>query len=96
MTYETTYTKARQNLAKLLSRVSDNKEVVYVTRRRGERVALIAEDELVGLLETVHLLRSPKNAQRLLAALNGALRNKTKPMTLEELREKVGLGPKTS
>ena len=96
MDYETTYTRARQNLAKLLSRVSDNKEVVYVTRRRGGRVALIAEDELIGLLETVHLLRSPKNAQRLLAALNGALRNKTKPMTLEELRNKVGLGPKTS
>jgi antitoxin YefM len=95
MAIHSTYTHARQNLAKLLSEVSENKEIVYVSRRKGERVAMIAEDELSGLLETVHLLRSPKNAQRLLAALNRALKSKTKPMALDALREKVGLGRET-
>jgi antitoxin YefM len=92
MAIQTTYTRARQNLAKLLSEVSENKEIVYVSRRKGERVAMISEDELAGLLETAHLLRSPKNAERLLTALNRALKNKTRPMTLDQLREKVGLG----
>lgn len=95
MAIQKTYTNARQNLAKLLSEVSENREIVYITRRKGERVAMISEDELVGLLETVHLLRSPKNAQRLLAALSRALKTKMKPMTLNELREKVGLGRET-
>lgn len=95
MAIQTTYTNARQNLAKLLSEVSENREIVYVTRRKGERVAMISEDELSGLLETVHLLRSPKNARRLLAALNRAAKGKPKPMALDELREKVGLGRET-
>jgi antitoxin YefM len=32
-------------------------------------MALIPADELAGLMETLHLLRSPRNADRLLLAL---------------------------
>ena len=37
--------------------------------RGGDDLAVIAADELESLLETAHLLRSPKNAERLLTAL---------------------------
>ena len=40
-----------------------------VKRRNGKNVALIAEDELSSLLESVYLLRSPENAKRLHRAL---------------------------
>jgi antitoxin YefM len=49
-------------------------------------VALIAADELASLTETVHLLRSPKNAERLLAALGRSRQGEGHPETVEELR----------
>jgi antitoxin YefM len=69
MPIETTYTQARANLAKLLDEVADNHETVVIRRRGKEDVAMIAATELSALVETAHLLRSPRNAQRLLTAL---------------------------
>ena len=91
MAIRTTYTKARANLAQLCNKVSENKEIVYIKRRNAEDVALISESELSSLLETAHLLQSPKNAQRLLKALNRALAGKESPGSLEELKREVGL-----
>lgn len=82
MAIETTYTQARANLKSLLDEVAENREQVIIHRRGGDDVALIAADELRGLIETVHLLRSPRNAQRLLAALRRAQvgQGKTEPL----------------
>jgi len=91
MALEASYTEARQNLAKLLDRVAEDREVVYVRRRGRERVALVAADELASLLETAHLLRSPRNARRLLAALQRALRGTGKRGSLASLKRRVGL-----
>jgi antitoxin YefM len=55
-------------LASVLDRVANDREVVIVRRRGEKTVAMIPADERMGLMETAHLLRSPKNAQRLLAA----------------------------
>ena len=91
---ETTYTHLRQTLASVLDRVANDREVVIV-RRKGERdVAMVPADELVGLMETAHLLRSPKNARRLLTALNRAAAHKGKPEPLEKLRRELGLAPR--
>ena len=62
MAIDTTYTEARANLAKLLDRVTNDQEVVFIRRRGREKVALVAADELESLMETAHLLRSPRNA----------------------------------
>ena len=65
-----------------------------IVRRRGARdVALIPAEELAGLMETAHLLRSPKNAERLLRALHRATRGEGKAETVEDLRRSVGLDP---
>jgi antitoxin YefM len=42
-------------------------------------------------LETAYLLRSPRNAERLLAALAEAQKGEGIPMSLDDLRAKVGL-----
>ena len=91
MPIETTYTNARANLKALLDEVSENHEQVIIHRREGEAVAMIAADELRGLLETAHLLRSPKNAQRLLVALRRAQQGKGRAESLAKLRASVGL-----
>jgi antitoxin YefM len=94
MTTQTTYSNARANLATLLDEVAENREIVIINRRDAEDVALVAASELSSLLETAHLLRSPKNARRLLRALNRAQSKKLKPQKIEKLREEIGLEPK--
>lgn len=79
METHTTYTSARANLAKLCNQVTEDRDVVIISRRRGGDVALIAAEELSSILETLHLLRSPKNADRLLSALKDAKARKGKP-----------------
>ena len=92
----TTYSKARANLAGLLSTVTEDREIVIIERRKSENVAMISAAELNGLLETAHLLRSPKNARRLLAALAGVLAGEGKPMPLDRLRREAGLDRETA
>jgi antitoxin YefM len=87
----TTYTQARANLARLCDEATDNREVVIISRRSGEDVALVAASELAGLTETAHLLRSPKNAERLLKAMERAKNNTVKPQTVDELRRELGV-----
>lgn len=93
MAVQMTYTQTRANLARLLDKVTQDRETVIIERRRGGRAALIAADELSSLEETAHLLRSPKNAQRLLAALQGALRNRSRSMSIDEVRREIRLEP---
>jgi antitoxin YefM len=91
MSIETTYTQARAELARLLDRVTEDRETVIIRRRNAGAVALIAADELESLSETAHLLRSPANAERLLAALVRARAGEGKPQSIEELRRELGL-----
>ena len=90
MTIQTTYTHARAKLASLLDEVTKNREVVIIQRRGNEDVALITADELAGILETAHLLRSPNNARRLLSALDKVKKASGTPQTIESLRSEVG------
>jgi antitoxin YefM len=91
MTIQTTYTQARDGLAKLLDQVTHNREVVVIQRRGEEEVAMIAASELVSLMETAYLLRSPANAERLLSALGRALKNEVQPQSVDSLRREVDL-----
>jgi len=94
MAAETTYTNLRENLASILNRVADQQETVIVRRRGSRDVALVPADELAGLMETAHLLRSPANARRLLTALHRAEQGKGKRADVAELRrEAVGVEP---
>ena len=93
MPVETTYTSLRERLAAVLDQVANDHDVVIVRRRNAKDVALVPAEELSSLLETAHLLRSPKNAQRLLAALQRAAGGKGKPESVDKLRREMGLGP---
>jgi len=91
MPIETTYTRLREQLASMLDRVVDDQDVVIVRRRGSRDVAIIPAAELTGLVETAHLLRSPKNARRLLAAFRRSGRRQRRPESLEPLRREMGL-----
>ncbi len=88
----TTYTAARATLAALCDEVASTREPVIIRRRNAEDVALVSASELESLLETAHLLRSPKNAERLLSAISRAQRNVLQPTSVDELREQLAVG----
>ena len=94
MAHRTSYTAARANFATLCNRALENREVIIINRRGSEDVALIAANELSSLLETAHLLRSPRNARRLLAALKRAKMRKGRPESPDKLRRELGLEAK--
>ncbi len=84
------YTHARQNLASLLDKVEIDNAIAVITRKGHKDIALLPADELSSILETLHLLRSPKNAQRLFEAISESeARNdlEIENETLEELIE---------
>jgi antitoxin YefM len=92
MATETTYTHARANLAALCDEVTSTREPIVIRRRGSEDVALVSAAELRGLMETAHLLRSPKNAQRLLTALARAQSQELPGETIEAVRREFELG----
>jgi antitoxin YefM len=91
MTIQTSYTDARARLASLLDQVTYDNEVVIIQRRNEADVAMIAADELRSLQETAHLLRSPRNAERLLRALARAEAGEGEPQSIDDLKREVGL-----
>ena len=88
---EFTYSHVRNNLARVMDAAEDTREPVVIKRRNHEDMALLPASELRGLQETAHLLRSPKNARRLLTALVRALEDSVETSTAKELRDEFGL-----
>ena len=93
MPIQTSYSQASTRLADFLDEATHNREIVIIQRQGEEDVALIAADELAGLLDTAHLLRSPANAKRLLATLERVRQGQGAAQSIEELRREVGLDP---
>lgn len=87
----TSPTDARNDFFKLLDLVVENYQVYIINRCDGENVALSAESDLVSLLETVYLLRSPANARRLLDAIEESKTGKIQPQTIAELQQELGI-----
>ena len=66
----TTYSNFRQNLKSFLDNVYTNHVPLFVTRTNGEDVVVLSKKDYESLTETLHLLSSPKNAERLLQGIN--------------------------
>jgi antitoxin YefM len=83
------YTELRNNLASYMDEVCDDRAPLFVTRQNARTVVLMAEDEYESLMETVHLLKSPANAVRLLRSIKEADEGK---LTERELIEPTKAG----
>lgn len=66
------YTELRANLGAYMDSVCDDHVPLFVTRPNARSVVLISEDDYEGLMETVHLLKSPANAARLMCSIGEA------------------------
>ncbi len=68
-----TYTDLRANLARYMDQAVESRTPIVVTRQSGRgNVVMMSEEEFEGWRETVHLLRSPRNAERLLQSIRSA------------------------
>ena len=80
------YTELRQKLAKYMDDVCDSRSALHVTRQNARSVVMLSEEEYSGMVETLHLLRSPANAKRLLRSIRKANAGKLRARALVDKR----------
>jgi antitoxin YefM len=86
MRHEISYSQMRKGLKGFLDQVCVEHSPLLITRRKGDNVMLLSEDDYRSLEETAYLSRSPRNLERLLEALN---RNEGK--SLDDVRHDLGV-----
>ena len=64
-----TYTQARKNFSSVMNRVCDDHAPVIITRQSERPVVMMSLEDYSAIEETMYLLKSPANAQRLYEAL---------------------------
>lgn len=64
------YTEFRTGLKKYLDEVENNNETLIIKRSTGKGTVLISLDEYNSIIETMHLLSSKANADRLYESIN--------------------------
>ena len=63
------YSLTRQHLSEIMNKVSDDRAPIMITRQKGSPVVMMSLDDYNALEETAYLLRSPKNAKRLMESI---------------------------
>jgi antitoxin YefM len=71
------YTEFRTNLKQFLDDVEKNNETLIIKRGTGHGAVLLSLDEFNSILETVHLLSSKANADRLYESIQQMKTGKT-------------------
>ena len=64
-----TYTEAREKLSDIIEKICEDHDPMIITKRRDKAVVMISLEDYESLAETSNLLRSPRNARRLLEAI---------------------------
>jgi len=63
------FTEFRTDLKRYLDSVEENNETLIIKRKSGKGTVLLSLDEYNSILETVHLLKSKANADRLFESI---------------------------
>ena len=78
------FTKARNEFKRVIDRVVADRDATLIHRRDGENAVLLSESTYTSMLETLHLMQSPANARRLMAAAQQDRKGIAKKQTLIE------------
>jgi len=65
----TSFTVFRQNMKAYFEKVFNMGVPLFITRPKGRDLVLMSKSDYLSMQETFHLLKSPKNAERLLKAV---------------------------
>jgi len=63
------YSEFRSDLKKYLDSVEDNNETLIIKRKSGKGTVVISLEEYNSIMETLHLLSSKKNSERLFESI---------------------------
>jgi antitoxin YefM len=80
------YSDMRKHLKQNFDRVCSDHIPILVTRKNGENVVVISEDDFQSLQETSYLCQSPKNLSRILESLN-----REQGQSLEDVKNELGI-----
>lgn len=64
-----TYSDARANFKSVMDRAINDQEEITVTRRQGEAVVVLSQENWSSIQETLHLLSTPANTATLRTAI---------------------------
>ena len=81
---ELSYTATRKNLAKTIENVVRDRAPVII-RKKKDSVVMMCLEDYEAWAETVYLLKSPKNAERLLSSVSELEKGDAVEKSLEEL-----------
>ena len=65
----TTITDFRKHMKAYFEKVFQLGKPLFISRPQGEDIVLMSKSEYNSIMETFHLLKSPKNADRLMSAV---------------------------
>ena len=71
------FSDARNNLEEILDQVVNSTNIAIITRSDAESSVVISQSYYDSLIETVHLLKSPKNAAHLAVSIKQYRAGKT-------------------
>ena len=77
-----TFSDARKRLKSVLDQVVNDADYTVITRRDSEDAVVMSLDQFNGLMETVHLLKSPANAAHLAKSIQQYRTGNAKPQAL--------------
>ena len=80
------YSELRNDLKKFLDDVEDNNETLVIKRSNGKGAVIISLTEYNSMMETLHLLSSQKNADRLHKSIKQMKEGKTISAKLTDLK----------
>jgi len=78
------FSEFRSSLKRFLDSVEDDNETLIVKRKIGKGAVVISLEEYNSIMETLHLLSSKKNADRIYESINQVKNGKTKDLILED------------
>ena len=81
------YTQVRSNFAKAINQVCENHAPIIITRQNQKPVVMISLEDFNGIEETLYLMSSPKNAERLRQSLQNSNTGDFIEKEIEDLAE---------
>jgi antitoxin YefM len=81
------FTEFRTKLKSYLDKVEDNNETLIIKRKTGKGAVVISLDEYNSIMETIHLLSSKANADRLYESIQPMDSGETVEKDIDDLQE---------
>ena len=77
------YSEFRQHMKSFLDAVIKTHKPLFITRKHGEELVVISKEDYTSMEETLYLLSSPKNAERLMESIAPLQAGKTVEQKLD-------------